>query len=60
MAVGCLGGLCVVMGAGGGAPAGETVLRANEEGIPLLTTAKPSFEVAGRLYSMGIRGRVKT
>ena len=27
----------------GAAPADETVLRANEEGIPLLTTAKPSL-----------------
>ena len=60
IAVASLPGISAIIVAGGAAPADETVLRANEEGIPLLTTAKPSFEVAGRLYSMGIRGRVKT
>jgi predicted transcriptional regulator len=59
VAVASLTGVSAVVVAGGANPAHETVLKADEEGIPLLTTSKPSFEVAGMLYQMGIRGRGK-
>lgn len=59
VAVASLTGVSAIIVAGGANPAHETVLKADEEGIPLLTTSKPSFEVAGMLYHMGIRGRVK-
>ena len=59
VAVGSLTGVSAIVLAGGAKPAPETVLKADEEGIPLLTTTKPSFEVIGLLYLMGIRGRVR-
>jgi predicted transcriptional regulator len=59
VAVGSLTGVSAIVVAGGANPAPETVAKADEEGIPLLTTAKPSFEVIGILYLMGIRGRVR-
>lgn len=37
-------------------PEPETLDRAREEGIPLLTSGLPAFELIGRLYGMGIRG----
>jgi hypothetical protein len=39
----------------GAQPEAATVAKANEEGIVLLTTEKPSFEVAGRLWELGLR-----
>jgi predicted transcriptional regulator len=36
----------------------EAVLgKAVEEGIPLFTTKESTFDVAGKLYALGIRGR---
>jgi hypothetical protein len=32
-----------------------TISKANEEGITLLSTDRQSFEVAGRLWEMGLR-----
>jgi len=32
-----------------------TIAKANEEGITLLATDKPTFEVVGRLWEMGLR-----
>ena len=39
----------------GAQPEAATVDKANEEGITLLATDKQSFEVAGRLWEMGLR-----
>ncbi len=36
----------------GSEPAGETVSRAEKEGIPLLVSDLPGFELAGRIYRM--------
>jgi len=36
-------------------PDPETLLRANEEGVTLLSTAKPTFYVAGELWAAGLR-----
>jgi len=33
-------------------PEEETVRKANEEGIPIFSTDKPAFEVAGELYML--------
>ncbi|NLS44428.1 MAG: serine kinase [Firmicutes bacterium] len=57
IAVGSITGVSGIIIAGGAAPLPPTVRRANEEGIPLLVTVKPSFEVIGILYHMGIKGR---
>ena len=39
----------------GAQPEAATVAKANEEGVTLLATDKQSFEVAGRLWEMGLR-----
>ena len=39
----------------GAQPEVETIQKANEEGITLLSTDKQSFEMAGRLWEMGVR-----
>jgi hypothetical protein len=39
----------------GAMPDPTTVLKANQEGVVLLSTTKPSFYVAGRLWEMGFR-----
>ncbi len=36
-------------------PDSNTVQKANEEGVVLLSTPRQSFEVVGRLWEMGIR-----
>ena len=37
-------------------PAEETVLRAEQEDIPIVVSALPAFELIGRLYGLGISG----
>ncbi len=39
----------------GAAPDQETIARANEEGVTLLSTDKPTFYVAGKLWEAGLR-----
>lgn len=55
VAVAELAGLSGIVIAGGLAPEDETVVRAEEEGIPLFTSAKSSFVLAGELYELGVR-----
>jgi predicted transcriptional regulator len=59
VAVASLTGVSAIVVTGMASLPHETVLKAKEEGIPLLKTVKPSFEVVGILYLMGIRGRVR-
>jgi hypothetical protein len=47
-----LSGIIITEGA---VPDPATIERANQEGIVLLTTAKPSFEIVGRLWELGLR-----
>jgi hypothetical protein len=37
-------------------PAPDTLLKAQEEGVVLMTSTNPAFLVAGRLYQMGLGG----
>ncbi|HHY47942.1 MAG TPA: serine kinase, partial [Firmicutes bacterium] len=46
---------CVVV-VGGIKPGSDVIERANGEGIPILLTDLPAFEVVGRCYELGIRG----
>ncbi len=39
----------------GAQPDAASIARANEEGIILLSTPRPTFEVAGKLWELGIR-----
>lgn len=57
VAVASLAGLAGVILAGGVRPDPETIEKAEREKVPLLATAWPAFEVAGRLYGCGLRGR---
>ena len=37
-------------------PEEETVRKAEAEGIPVMISALPTFELAGRLFELGLRG----
>jgi serine kinase of HPr protein (carbohydrate metabolism regulator) len=41
----------------GARPDQDTLTRANQQGITLLSTPLGSFEVIGRLWEMGLRGQ---
>ena len=49
-----LAGIVII---GGKTPAEETIKKAEEEGIVLLTSSLPAFELAGQLYELGVHGR---
>ncbi len=48
-----LAGIILVQGR---EPEKDTVAKAAEEGIPVMVSALPAFELVGRLYKAGIRG----
>ena len=48
-----LGGIILI---GGRQPGDDTVEKAEEEGIPILLSKLPAFELVGRLYELGITG----
>jgi predicted transcriptional regulator len=56
VAVASLAGLTAVIITGGVEPEKDAVRKAETEGVILLTTTLPSFEVVGRLYQLGITG----
>ena len=41
---------------GGRNPDDETLKKANEENVPILSTGLTTFEIVGKLYELGIRG----
>ena len=55
VAVAALLDLSAIIITEGALPDGETIAKANEEGIPLLSTDKTTFEVVGRLWEEGVR-----
>jgi len=56
VAVASLLNLAAVIVSRGAEPEEATVTKAEEEGIVLLTSREPSFEVAGRLYQLLQKG----
>ncbi len=56
VAVASLHNLSGIIIAEGMEPDPETVERAEEQGIPILTSEASSFTIAGRLYALGVRG----
>jgi hypothetical protein len=48
-----LSGIIII---GGRTPEPATLEKAEEEGLPILVSTLPAFEVAGRLYQLGISG----
>ena len=57
VAVAVHAGLAAVIFTAGMLPEESVRLKAVQEGIPLLAAAESTFEVAGRLYGLGLRGR---
>jgi hypothetical protein len=57
VAVASLKGLSGIILVNNRTPAEDTLKKAAEEKIPILTTALPTFELVGRLYSLGLRCR---
>ncbi len=56
VAVAILAKLSAVILVSGRQPEEATVCKAEEEGLPILLSKMPAFEVIGRLYGMGITG----
>ena len=57
VAVATLKELAAIIIIGGRQPEKQTLAKAEEETIPILLSGLSAFEVAGRLYQMGISGR---
>jgi hypothetical protein len=57
IAVAVHAGLAAVVFTQGMLPEELVRLKAVQEGIPLLATRESTFEMAGRLYALGLRGR---
>jgi hypothetical protein len=55
VAVSALLDLCAVIITEGAVPDMATIQKANEEGVILLSTAKSSFYVVGKLWELGLR-----
>jgi predicted transcriptional regulator len=55
VAVGALLELSAIIITEGATPDPDTVAKANEEGVTLLITDKPTFYVTGKLWEMGLR-----
>ena len=57
VAVAAMNELSAIVVINGRKPNKDTVEKANRERIPILGTSLPSFELIGRLYTMGIPGK---
>ncbi len=57
VAVALHAGLAGVILAGGRRPDADVIERASVEGVPLWLANEPAFDLVGRLYELGIRGR---
>ncbi len=55
VAVAALLDLSAVIITEGAMPDPATIMKANQEGVVLLSTPKPSFYVVGKLWEMGLR-----
>ncbi len=55
VAVAALLDLCAVIITEGAMPDEATIAKANQEGIVLLSTPKPTSYIAGKLWEMGLR-----
>jgi hypothetical protein len=56
LAVASMRELAGIVMIGGRRPLDDAVAKAREEGVVLLTSPLPSFELCGRLYEAGLRG----
>lgn len=56
VAVAALNDLAGIVLVNGREPEEATLKKAQDEDVVIMVSAEPSFEVAGRLYQMGLRG----
>lgn len=56
VAIATLNELAAIIISSGKKPADEALERAREEGVNILGAADTSFEVAGKLYKLGVKG----
>ena len=56
VAVAVLKELAAIVLVNGREPAAETLAQADKEGVAILGTALPAFELVGRLYGLGLKG----
>lgn len=56
VAVAIMKDLSGIVFVGGREPDEDTVEKAETEGIPIMVSKLPTFELVGRLYGLGIRG----
>ena len=56
IAVASMKALAAVVLVNGRQPEEETLLKARQEGVALLVSALPAFELIGRLYNLGLSG----
>ncbi len=54
VAVGVMKSLCGIILVNGREPEKETIQKAEVQGIPLLISTMPTFELVGRLFELGI------
>lgn len=54
VAVASLKNICAIILVNGRCPEKETIQKAEKEGISIMVSELPAFEVAGRLYNLGI------
>ena len=57
VAVAVLKDLIGIVIIGGKKPTEETLQKAQDENIVILTSSESAFEIAGRLFQLGLRGR---
>ncbi len=55
VAVGALLELSAIIITEGALPDQDTIAKANEEGMTLLSTSRPTFHVVGKLWELGLR-----
>ena len=55
VAVAFLNNLAGIVIVGGREPDPDTLKKAEEQGVPILVSSMPTYELAGKLYEMGIR-----
>ncbi len=60
VAVAFLNNLAGIVIVGGREPDPDTLEKAEDQGVPIMVTAMPTYELAGKLYAMGIRRREDT
>ena len=55
VAVAFLNNLAGIVIVGGREPDPDTLKKAEEQGVPIMVSSMPTYELAGKLYEMGIR-----